>query len=291
MISGQWVIREAAAEGVGPTEAQVKEKFEYYSGREFRTEARLRAYLAASGENLSDMLFNLDEGLAAQTLFAKIKAPIGTITDAMVAHYYSENQKTAYTLNERRDLGLIRTTSEAEALRVKRELQAGVTFATVAKRLKSLQPPYAFGQGLIFGLKPHVYSEPELNDPIFSAKQGVVVGPLKVDVSREFHNSRDPAVLKKVQQIDGYYVIRVNKIVLPSKVPLAQVKTAIAHRLPTVLYKQAVAAFVKTWRARWVAQTSCHGEFIISRCRQFSPGRFSGGLEPGERPWDLYTLN
>jgi len=291
LISGQWVIREAAADGVAPTEAQVKQRFEYYRSREFRTEARLRAYLASTGETIPDMLFNVEEGIALQALFDRIHTSIArTATDAMVTRYYDENRRV-YTLNERRNIGLIRTTSATEAMRVKHELESGVSFESIARRLAPQQPVYTFGKALIIGLKPRVYSEPELNDPIFAAKQGVVVGPLKVDVTRLFRHTTDPAVLRKVRLIDGYYVVRVNKIVRPSQVPLAQVKTAISRQLPIILYKQAVAAFVQAWRARWTARTSCHGEFITRRCQQFSPSQFPGRLEPGEAPLDLYTFN
>jgi hypothetical protein len=284
LISGQWVLGEAAAEGVAPTEAQVKARFETLHRRQFGTEARFQAYLRSTGENVSDIMFSLEEQMAAQSIFDRVHAPVSSaVSDAMVARYYQEHQ-SLFELNEKRDLGLIRTLSAAKAAAVKRELESGVSFAAVARKYAKEQPVYTFGRGLIFALKPHVFGEPALNDAIFTARQGVVGGPVHLHITRGL-NSPEPNVVRKVQRVNGYYVFRVNKITLASHKTLAQAKATIARQLPTILSKQAVAAFVRGWRERWIAKTTCQGEYVVRGCREFIRP------EPGERALDLYTLN
>lgn len=279
LISGQWVIGEAAQEGVEPTEAQVRQRFEHLKAVQFGTEAKFQAFLSQTGENVPDLLFAIKEQLAARKVFDKIHSAVGRVTPATISRYYSQN-KALYAVSEKRDLGLIHTKTAAEAAQVKRELGSGVSFASVAKRLAKQQPIYT-SKGLLTGLRPHIYAQKVLNDAIFSARPHVVSGPVSVHLTHGvyLHDPRD------IQNVNGYYVFELFKVEPANQQTLAQVKATIAKQLPTTLYKQAVAAFVKKWRARWIANTDCHAGYVIRKCRQFKHP------ERGEEREDGYTLN
>jgi foldase protein PrsA len=277
LISAAWVIGEAAGEGLASSEQQVKQRFEQARAKQFGTEAKFQAFLSRSGESVPDLLLKLKEQLAIDALFEKVRASVGQVTPAVLARYYAQN-KAQYVVSEKRDMGMIRTKTAAEAARVKRELQSGVSFASIAKRLKSEQPRYTV-QGLLNGLRPHIYAEKELNDAIFSAKLHVL-STVKVAVSRGVH-FRNPT---DIQNIDGYYIFKLTKIEPSRKETFAQVKAALAQQLPNIRYRKARAAFVKAWRERWKAKTSCHPGYVIRKCRQFTHP------QPGEEPEDPYAL-
>jgi foldase protein PrsA len=279
LIAAEWVLGEAAAKGLAPSEQQVRQRYEQVMSQQYPTQAKFQAFLSRSGESVPDLLLKLKEQLAINAMFEKLRSSSERVTPAVAVRYYAQN-KAQYVVSEKRDMGMIRTKTAAEATRVKRELQSGVSFASVAKRLKSEQPRYTV-QGLLNGLRPHIYAEKELNDAIFSAKPHVLSGPVSVQVSRGVH-FRNPADIKN---IDGYYVFELTKIEPAHQQSFAQVKAAIARQLPYMRYKTARGAFVKSWREHWKAKTNCRPGYVVHKCRQATHPL------PGEAPEDPYTLN
>jgi hypothetical protein len=276
LISGEWVLGEAATQRLEPTEQQVRRQLEQERDVPGSSEAKFHASLRQSGENLPDLLFNVKVALAGRWILNRIKAGVGPITTAVVARYYAEHKGTYYA-PESRDLGLIRATTAVEAARAKHELLSGVSFASLAKRLG--KQPFYTAEGLLAGLKPHVYKQKALNDAIFTAKPRTVAGPVRINLSSAVHLP-NPA---DIQNINGYYVFEVYKITPAHHTALAQIRASLMQRLPDTLYRRAIAVFVKTWRARWAARTNCHAGFVIPKCRHFKP-------TPGERTEDAYTL-
>jgi foldase protein PrsA len=278
LIAAEWVIGEARAKGLAPSERQVKQNFEQIMAKQFGTQAKFQAYLSLRGETVPDLLLKLQEQMAINVLFEKLRSSAEQAPPAVLARYYAQN-KAQYVISEKRDMGMIRTKTASEAMRVRRELASGVSFASIAKRLKPQQPRYTV-QGLLNGLKPHIYAEKELNDAIFSAKLHVP-STVKVAVSRGLHFRRP----RDIQNIDGYYVFELTKIAPAHQQTFAQVKATLTQQLPYIRYKKARAAFVKSWRERWKAKTSCRPGYVSQKCRQFTHPL------PGEQPQDLYTLN
>jgi foldase protein PrsA len=277
LIADEWTIGEAAKLGLGPSDQEVRQRLEHLKATQFGAEAKFRTYLAETGENVPDILFNLKKQMASALLFQKIKGSVEKVSPTTVADYYIKN-KTGYLIAEQRDLGLIRTKTAAAAARAMRELNAGASFASVAKRLKNQQPLYTV-KGLLPGLQPHVYSEKALNYAIFTAKPHVLSGPIRLNLKPgvRFRNQAD------IENIDGYYVFEVFHIRPPRQQTLAQVKQSIEQKLPRILTQNATSAFVKRWRAEWIARTNCRPGYVVPKCRQFSPS--TGEAE------DAYTLN
>lgn len=278
LISADWVIGAAAEVGVSVTNVQVRRRLDSLKDTQFASESKFRAFLAHSGENLSDLLFNVQVAMLTQELRNKIQASGGTPSTARVAKYYVEN-KDRFVLAEQRDLGLIRTTSAAAARRLERELQSGTTFASVAKRLAAEQPIY-MAAGLLSSLEPHVFAEKVLNNAIFSAKLHVITGPVRLDLARGF-DSRDP---RDIRDVDGYYVFEIESIRPRYQMTLTEVRALLTQQLPGILKKRALAAFVLGWRATWLAKTDCRSGYVVPKCREFKAA-------DGPQSEDPYTLN
>ena len=248
--------------------------------RRFRSEAGFRASLAETKENVPNLLFIAKVNLLEEKIRGKLNARIGALTHAELAQYYAEH-RAQYYVREQRDMGLVRTKrSAAVAGRMKRELASGVSYAALAKRFAAEQPPYT-KDGLLLGLEPHAFKEQSINDAIFSAKQGVLSGPVFLNVGPHFDHRSE----QDIQNIRGYYLFTVDKIVPGHETPLSQVEPALKPILPILLEKREVAALVRRVRPKWRAMTDCSPGYVVLKCRQYRPS----AAEPDNE--DPYTLN
>jgi hypothetical protein len=279
LISGEWAIGAAKELHTPPTDAEDRQRLERSKARQFGSEAKFKQYLAQSGDNVPDVLFNLEVQIADERLLSQVKASTPHVTPQEVEAYYQAHKRD-FAKREQRDIGIIRSNHRTTAIRVKHELESGVTVSALVRRLKDEQPIYSVRNGLVTGLEPHVFSEKPLNDAIFSARPHVVSGPVFVHVTPGYHG-RTP---DEITKIDGYYVFIVNKVTLASQGTLAQSRSTITKLLPEYLHKQALRSFVQAWRAKWRARTSCSPGYVVAMCRQFR--RHAG--EPAE---NLYSLD
>ncbi len=280
LIAADRVIDQAAAEGVGPTDRQVRERVEHLKASQFGSETGFAAFLARSGENVPDLLFNIKEQMANAAIFNRLRDSTAHVTPAIVASYYAGHRRE-YAVAEKRDLGIVHTKSAAVARRIKRELKAGASFEAVRAGLSDTQPVRA-KQGLVAALEPHYYAERELNDAIFAAPVRRVRGPVRVDVFPP--GTRFPKARGDIQDVDGYYVFEVFHASRAYVKPLSQVKRELAQALPEIRFKAAVRTYVRRYRATWLSRTSCAPGYVVRKCRQFEPKR-------GEAPEDPYTLS
>jgi hypothetical protein len=232
LISNVWVIGGARELGVAVSDREAKRQFKM-------------KYVS------TDALTNLD----ADAIRRAIKRSVGPMTATRVTRYY-ETHKRLYFVPQRRDLGIVRTSTDAAALAVKRELASGKSFASVVKRTPLMQPIDS-KDGLVLELEPGFYHQRPLNQAIFAARPGVLSGPVKIAL--------------------GYYVFEVKRIRPARQRPLAEVVTSIEKQLPEQLRQRALVAFIRRWRAKWTARTDCSPGYVVLKCRQF---RASGAALP-----------
>lgn len=261
LISYEWVIREAAEDGVPVSDREVQQKFVEDKRIQFPSEAEFQKYLKSTGETVPDLLLGLRRELASENIRSVIKNSVGEVTPARIAAYYNAH-KHRYLIPESRDIAAIRTWTKPVIERAKREVSAGVSFASVARRV-SIELSTAEHGGVTLGVTPG-QQEKGYDQAIFAAKLHVLTGPLN---------------LRK-----RFYIFRVEKIHPPHQQSIAEVEAMLKQKLPPELEKQALVHFVKTWRKKWTARTNCNPGYIVRKCRQY---KTSSGT-PEEDP---YTLN
>jgi hypothetical protein len=195
------------------------------------------------------------EYLDSEAIRRAVKRRVGPMTATRVANYYATHRQL-YLVPQQRDLRIVRTRVEAEALAVKRELASGKTFASVVRAISArepgLQQPFLSKEGLVLGLKPGVYNEKPLDHAIFRARPGVLLGPVNI-----------------VLGFPGSFVFEVTRVVPARQKPLAEVAASLRRELPEHFYQQAIVSFIREWRAKWTARTDCSPGFVVLRCRQF----------------------
>jgi foldase protein PrsA len=246
LISSQWVLGEAADQGVKVSDKEVKQRFEQIKKQQFPKEAEFQKFLASSGQTISDILLRVKLNLLSSKLQQKITKSKATPTKAQIAKFYNEN-KQRFAVPEKRNLQIILTKTEAAAKKAKQEVQSGKSFASVAKR-SSIDPTSKASGGEL----PSVVKgqqEKALDEAVFSAKQGVLSGPVKTPF--------------------GFYVFNVKGVTAGSQQSLAQSEASIKQQLAAQGQQQALSKFIKEFRKKWTKRTDCRAEYVVMDCKQY----------------------
>lgn len=261
LIIDRWVMGGAAEEGVnvGPTELQRA----ISHANAGQSPAEVSRILARSGRTPVDFILQTKIHLLEEGIRHVLSEKTAHITPQQVAAYYEEN-KSLFGRPPRRALEIARLGSRAEALTLKREIAHGESFATAVSKLP-LQQPIFSKNGSVPEYQHLLYHQIPLDHAIFSARRGALSGPVRINY--------------------GYYIFRVKRVFPPAQKTLAQARATIVRELPEVLYKQALATYIKHWRESWTQKTDCKPGYVIKKCRQFTAPAKRGAI-----PESLYTF-
>jgi foldase protein PrsA len=260
LISSNWVLGEAGRLGVHVSDQEVHKQFTSLKNAEFPKAEDFEKFLARSGQTVSDVLLRVKLNLLSTKIQQKIVTNKSNVSHAEIAKYYNENP-SRFGIPEKRDIRVILTKTEAEALKAKEEIEKGQSFAVVAKRV-SIEPISRSSGGLIPGITKGEEQKP-LDEAIFSAKKlNVVGGPVKTPF--------------------GYYVFEVVKITAGKQQTLAQSESAIKQQLASSREQAALTKFVKEFKSKWQAETNCRAGYVVPDCKQYKAPK--GGATGTEHP-------
>jgi foldase protein PrsA len=245
LISADWVIGEAEAQGVKVSDKEVAKRFNQLKKQQFPKEAEFQKFLTSTGQSISDLLLRVKLSMLSTKIQEKITKSKKTVSEAEVSKYYNEH-KSQYGQPERRDLRVVLTKAEADASKAKSEIESGKSFASVAKS-KSIDPTSKNTGGELPGV---VKGEEQkaLSEAVFAAKQGVLGGPVKTPF--------------------GYYVFEVKAIHAPTQQTLAQVKSTIKQQLLAQGQQGALSKFVKEFQKKWKERTECRAGYVVQDCKE-----------------------
>jgi foldase protein PrsA len=263
LISQQWVIGGAAEAGIHVSDGELEQQLK--KAVHGQPQAQTERELAMTGRTWADFVRETKVQLLAEGIRRMTTRKTTHITQTQVVRYYNEH-KQLFETRKRRDIEIVRAENEAEALKVKREIASGRSFASIIKSHPAVSQPVYSKDGSVPHYEPLLYRQAPLNNAIFAAKPNVLSGPVKITL--------------------GYYVFEVKRTYPSRQKALAQVQAHITQELPKLLYKQAFAAFVREWRARWRAKTDCQPSYVVMKCKQFA----ASGATPPEKE-DPYTLD
>jgi foldase protein PrsA len=244
LIQSAWVEGEAKKQGVSVTSAAVQQQLVQTKKQSFPTPAAYEKFLKTSGMSPADVLDRVRVQLLAQRITQKIQSGGTQPTEAQIASYYNKN-RAQFQLPERRDLDIILTKTQAQANAAKAAVQGGTSWKAAAKKYSTDAASKANG-GLLRGVAKG-QEDKALDQAAFSAKKGVVVGPVKGQF--------------------GWYVVRVVAIAAPKTTTLAQAKAQIKPLLVQQGSQQKMAAFITDFQKRWKADTNCRSGYIVALCK------------------------
>jgi foldase protein PrsA len=258
LISSTWVLGEASSLGVKVSDKEVKKQFEKIKAQQFPKAAEFQKFLKTSGQTVSDLLLRVKLNLLSSKIQQKIVKEKSKVTHAQIEKYYKNNPKR-FGVAEKRNLLIILTKTEAQAKKAKREIESGRSFESVAKRV-SIDPTSKSNGGKLPGVVKG-QEEKALDTAVFSAKKGVLSGPIKTPF--------------------GYYIFEVQTITPGSQQTLKQAEASIKSQLTATQQQAALSKFVKEFKKKWQAKTDCRVGFMVADCKGYKAPKTSTTAPPG----------
>jgi foldase protein PrsA len=243
LIQSKWVEGEAKKQGIAVSSADVNKQLALTKKQSFPTTAAYNKFLKQSGMTSADVLDRVRVQLLAQRISTKIQKSASPVTDAQIATYYNQN-RAQFSLPERRDLEIVLTKTKARAQAADQALKSGQKWSAVAKKYSTDPASKATG-GQLKGVAKG-QEDAALDRAAFSAKKGVIVGPVKGQF--------------------GWYVVRVTGVTTPTQTPLAQAKTQIKALLTQQAGQKQMGTFIKDFQKRWTDDTNCRAGYIVQLC-------------------------
>jgi len=252
LISSQWLIGEAAAEGMGVSRAQVArrlaEKERSFPGGRRAFEEFLRVVV----RTVADQELEMRAELAAEAIRRRLAAQETKITPAEVARHYRQHL-AEYVVPEERYYDIVENIPSATLARtLVKEVKTG-------RSLSDMSIPEAYPRKNRFSAYPG--EQPAVMEAVFKAVPHVLSGPIHGGPS--------------------YFLIEVTRITPAFTQSFAQVRGAIASALAAEQPRRRLASFTASWRRRWKARTNCHPGYIVRECRQYTgPNAPEASLPP-----------
>src|SRR5205085_1719367 len=235
LISGQWLIQEAAREHVTASNQEVMTTFLQQKKQSFpKGDADYQKFLRTSGQTQQDLLYRVRISVLTNKIQAKIVKGKDKVSNAQISSYYQKN-KSRFAQPETRDLLVVLTTGLPKAKTALAAIKSGTPWAQVAKKYSTDDASKSQG-----GKLPNVtkgQQEKAFDTAIFSAPLNKVEGPIKTQF--------------------GYYVFRVTKITPAKQQTLAQVRETIRSLLASQGQQQALNSFIMDFQKRSKAKTNC----------------------------------
>jgi foldase protein PrsA len=244
LISFQWIEGEAKKQDVKVTDAEVKKQFETQRKASFPKDADYQKFLKQSGQSEADILQRVKLDLLSNKIREKITKGLDNVSDAEITKYYNEN-KSRFAQPERRDLLVVLTKTKAKADEAKAAIEGGQAFGAVAKEFSI--DPSSKAQGGKLPAVAEGQQEQAFDKAIFSAKKGVLTGPVKTQF--------------------GYYVFKVTKVTPATQQSQQQASATIKQLLASQKQQKALDTFVKSFTKRWKDKTECRKGYQTTDCK------------------------
>jgi foldase protein PrsA len=244
LISFKWIQGEADARNIKVSDADVKKSFDEQKKQSFPKEADYQKFLKQSGQTQEDILRRVKLDLLSSKIRDGVVKGKDQVSDKAIADFYTKN-KARFAQPEKRDLHVVLTKGKGDAEKAYAALKGGAAWKTVAKKYSIDDTSKAAGGKLDAQAKGTLDSQ--LDEAVFSAKKGQLVGPIKTQY--------------------GYYVFTVDGITKASQQTLAEAKPTIKQTLASQNQQKALDAFVKDFTGRWREKTECADNYKSSDCK------------------------
>jgi foldase protein PrsA len=243
LIRGNWIEQETTKQHVQVSNKDVQKQIDAAVKQAFQNPGDFQKFLQRSGLTQADVFYQQRNQLLQQKLTEKVTKG-GTVTNAQIQQYYDKN-KSKFATPERRDLRIVLTKTQAKAAQARKALQSGQSWTAVTKKYSIDQASKAQG-GKLSGVAKG-QQEKALDDAIFKAQTGKLVGPVKTQF--------------------GYYILEVSKVTAAKQQSLQQSTASIKQILTSDNQRKALDKFGKDYRNRWRAETSCRKGFTTADCK------------------------
>jgi parvulin-like peptidyl-prolyl isomerase len=273
LLLSRWVAGEAEELGIEVTDREIDDELDTIINDQFGGQQQFDRFLEQSSFTDEDARDRVSLQLLSQRIQEDV---VGTeppdIPDEEIEDYYNENI-AQFETPETRDVRQILNPDQAEAQEAFDQLSEDDSprnWEKVAKEFSTDEATSSLGglrQGVVEG-----QSDPQLDEAVFSASEGELVGPIETGA--------------------GFYVFQVDAISEASTQPLDdQTRQQIEQTLASEEQQESAAAYQADFLSKWRARTVCADDFIIDRCGNAPPppDACTGDDDGEEAPVDPVT--
>jgi foldase protein PrsA len=261
LIQAQWVQQEAETRDVRVTDAEVTKQFEDQKKASFPNDKAYQEFLKSSGMTERDILFRVKLDTLQNKLRQDVIEGKGEVSNEEIEDYYNEN-KRRFAQPERRDLAVVLTKTEAKAKQAKEALDDGGNFRRVARRFSIDEASKSQGGKLLDVAKGQ--QEKALDEAVFGAKKGELVGPVRTQF--------------------GWYVFEVQKVKPASQQSLQEARETIRNLLRSQSEQKALEDFIDDFRDKYKDETACRDGFVVAECENAPKEKTDTGPASGGQP-------
>jgi parvulin-like peptidyl-prolyl isomerase len=257
-IQGRWVRGEAEERGIEVDERDVDAAFQTIIDEQLGGQRGYEDFLRTSevdGEPAFDeeAVRDVAELTAISDRLQEQAIPDQTpdVPQEDIQRYYDQNSEQ-FATPETRSVRVVVNPDAAEIDAAIEELgtdPSGKDWDAVAEKYSTDEATQDQG-----GLRSDVaegQNEPALDEAIFSAAPGEVVGPIEGE--------------------SGYYVIQVEEVTEASQAPLEEVQDQIVQTLQQGISTDAITRFREDFIAKWTSRTFCRDDLAIDLCANADP--------------------
>lgn len=251
-IQGRWVRGEAAERGITVTDRDVDQALDSIINDQLGGQAGYKKFLDQSPFDEEAVRAVADLTAISDRLQADaIPQEPPTVSDAEVQEFYDANLDQ-FEAPETRDVRVILNPDEAkieQARALLEEDDSPSSWEKVAKKYSTDEATRNDG-----GLREDVsqgQNEPALDEAIFSAAPGSLVGPIKGD--------------------SGSYLIQLEKVNPGQTTPLDDVSDQIRQTLQQGIQAQDVEQFRSDFIEKWTLRTFCQEDIAVALCANAPP--------------------
>jgi parvulin-like peptidyl-prolyl isomerase len=247
LLLQRWVRGEAEDMGIEVTETQIDDELAQIKQQQFNgSEEQFQKFLDQSGFSEEEARDRIELQVISDEIQKQVLPDQPGVTEAEINAYYEDNA-AQFEQPETRDVRVVLTKTEQEANQAKAELGTDPQpkdWEAVAKKYSIDEATKSVGglrQGVVEG-----QSEAALDQQIFSAPQGQLVGPFQTDA--------------------GWYVIDVEKVTPAATTPLSDATEQIRQTLASARQQELASAFQEDFQTKWVSRTFCADGYRIEQC-------------------------
>jgi parvulin-like peptidyl-prolyl isomerase len=248
LISAQWIIGQARELSITLTPHELSTQARAFEKRQAANAAEFAQFLSRTGETNADVRLQASVAGLSQKIPGVLEQRYGAPSGSEITRYYN-GHIPRFVVPERRDLRILRTPTAAAAVRARREIERGGSFAALAKRQPVAQPIDTHN-GLLIGLIPNFFSEKTINDAIFAADPGVLMGPVRISL--------------------GYYLFEVVRVHPTYRRTLAEVREEIRRQLEPGRRRQGRHQHEQKLTRLWTERTKCSQSYVIPKCGDYN---------------------
>jgi len=244
-----WITGEAKKQGVEVTDTEVQQQLQQSKQQNFKTEAEYQQYLQQQGLTEADVLQRVRLQVISTKIENKLTESAGNVSDSDAQDYYDAN-KSQFKQPESRDIRIIQNSDAAKVDQAIAALKADPSDANWKKvaATYSTDPTSKDKGGLRPSVVPGSFEQP-LDDDIFKAAQGQIVGPITTST--------------------GTYAFQVVTVKPASTQSFDSLKAQILQQLKSTRQQEVFSAFLQDYRDYWSSLTTCADGYTISRCDNF----------------------